>query len=80
MLKERYQKEIVPRLMEALGYENIMQVPRVEKVVINMGLGDHDNPKIIEGCAADLARITGQRPVITRAKHSISDFGIVMVT
>jgi len=76
MLKERYQKEIVPRLMEALGYKTIMQVPRVKKVVINMGLSDHDNPKIIEGCAADLARISGQHPVITRAKYSISDFGI----
>jgi len=74
--KERHKSEIVPKLMQALGYTSVMQVPRVEKVVINMGIAEHDNPKIIEGCVQDLARITGQRPVITRAKKSISDFGI----
>jgi large subunit ribosomal protein L5 len=76
LFKERYQGEIGPKLMQTLGYKNIMQVPRVEKVIINMGVAEHDNPKIIEGCVQDLARITGQRPVITRAKKSISDFGI----
>lgn len=76
MTSERHKREIVPKLMQALGYANVMQVPRVEKVVLNMGISDHDNPKIIEGCSQDLARITGQRPIITRAKKSISDFGI----
>jgi large subunit ribosomal protein L5 len=77
MLKERFQTEIVPKLMEELGYKNIMQVPRIEKVVINMGIKEApDDPKVLEGCMNDLAKITGQRPVVTRAKRSISDFGI----
>lgn len=76
MLQERYRKEIVPRLMKELNYKNIMQVPKIEKVVINMGIKEHDDPKKIEGCAKDLGRITGQRPVIKKAKKSISDFGI----
>jgi len=77
MLKERFQTEIVPKLMEELGYKNVMQVPRIEKVVINMGIKEApDDPKVLEGCMNDLAKITGQRPVVTRAKRSISDFGI----
>ncbi|MCS6902675.1 MAG: 50S ribosomal protein L5 [Candidatus Bipolaricaulota bacterium] len=76
MLYERYKKEIVPKLMKELGYKNIMQVPKIEKVVINMGIKEHDDPKKIEGCARDLALISGQKPVITKAKKSISDFGL----
>jgi large subunit ribosomal protein L5 len=76
MLKERYKEEIVPKLMRELGYKNRMQVPTIEKVVINMGISEHKNPKILEGCLADLAKITGQRPIVTRAKRAISDFGI----
>ncbi len=76
MKYERYKQEIVPRLMKELGYKNVMQVPKVEKVVINMGVGKHDDPKVLEGAAKNLAQITGQKPVITRAKKSISDFKI----
>ncbi len=76
LLYERYKTEIVPRLMKELGYENVMQVPKVEKVVINMGVGKHDDPKVLEGAVANLAQLAGQRPVITRAKRSVSDFKI----
>lgn len=76
MLYERYRKEIVPRLMKELNYQNVMQVPRVQKIVVNMGIKEKDDPKKIEGCVKDLMHITGQRPVITKAKKSISDFGI----
>jgi len=76
MLHERFIKEIVPRLMEELGYKNIMQVPKVEKVVINVGISDTDDPKVIEGVVRDLSWVTGQRPIVTRAKRAISDFRI----
>ncbi len=74
-LKERYKKEIVPVLMERLGYKNIMQAPRLEKVVLNIGLGEAiTNAKALEAGESDLASITGQHPVITRSKRSISAF------
>lgn len=76
LLYERYKKEIVPCLMKELGYKNVMQAPKVEKVVINMGVGKHDDPKVLEGAVANLAQLAGQRPVITRAKRSVSDFKI----
>lgn len=76
MLYARYRKEIVPRLMRELGYRNVMEVPRVEKVVINMGVGKHDDPKVLEGAVKNLAQIAGQKPVVTRAKRAISDFKI----
>jgi large subunit ribosomal protein L5 len=77
MLKERYRREVIPKLMDELGYGSIMQVPRIEKVVVNMGIKEaHDDPKVLESCMNDLAKMTGQRPVITRAKRSISDFGV----
>jgi large subunit ribosomal protein L5 len=76
MLKERYKTEIVPKLMKELNYKNVMQVPRIKKVVLNMGLKDHDNPKIIEASARDMTKIAGQKAVITKAKRAISDFGI----
>jgi large subunit ribosomal protein L5 len=74
-LKEKYQREVVPALMERYGYKNIMEVPRLEKVVLNIGLGEAiQNPKALESAEADLAAISGQHPVITRAKKSISAF------
>ena len=76
LLYERYKAEIVPRLMQELGYKNVMQVPKVEKVVINMGVGKHDDPRVLEGAIQNLTQLTGQRPVITRAKRSVSDFKI----
>jgi large subunit ribosomal protein L5 len=74
-LKERYRTEIVPALMEEFGYENIMQVPRLEKVVVNVGAGEAlQNAKSLDAISRDLVTITGQRPIITRAKKSIAAF------
>ncbi len=74
-LKERYRKEIVPALMELRGYKNIMQVPRLEKIVLNIGLGEAiQNAKALEAAEKDLVAISGQHPVITRAKKSIATF------
>jgi large subunit ribosomal protein L5 len=74
-LKEKYLREIVPALMEAFGYTNVMQVPRLERVVINIGLGEAiQNQKALESAEKDLATISGQHPVITRAKKSIAGF------
>ncbi|SES89599.1 50S ribosomal protein L5 [Anaerobranca gottschalkii] len=76
-LKEVYQKEIVPALMDKFGYKSVMQVPRIEKIVINMGVGEaKDNPKALEGAVNDLAAITGQKPVVTKAKKAIAGFKI----
>jgi len=74
-LKERYKKEIISNLMELCGYKNIMQVPRLEKVVLNIGAGEAiQNAKVLEAAERDLVAISGQHPVITRAKKSISSF------
>ena len=74
-LKEKYQKEAVPALMERYEYKNVMQVPRLGKVVLNIGLGEAiQNAKALESAEADLATISGQHPVTTRAKRSISAF------
>ena len=74
-LKEKYEKEIVPALNKEFGYKNPMEVPRLTKVTVNMGLGEAiQNPKLIETCAKELAQITGQRPVVNKAKKSISTF------
>ncbi len=74
-LKEKHRKEVIPALMERYGYKNIMQVPRLEKVVLNIGLGEAiQNAKAMEAAERDLAAISGQHPVITRAKKSISAF------
>jgi large subunit ribosomal protein L5 len=74
-LKERYREEIVPRLMELGGYRNVMQVPRLEKVVVGIGLGEAiQNARAMEGAEMDLPAITGQKPIITRAKKSIAAF------
>jgi large subunit ribosomal protein L5 len=74
-LKEKYKKEIAPLLIERMAYKNVMQVPRLEKIVLNIGLGEAiTNAKALEAGEADLAAITGQHPVITRSKRSISAF------
>jgi len=74
-LKERYKAEIVPELVKEFGYANVMQAPRVEKVTINVGVGEAvANAKALDAVAADVATITGQHPVITKAKKSISNF------
>ncbi len=74
-LRERYKKEVVPQLMELYGYKNIMQVPRLEKVALNIGLGEAiQDAKALEAAERDLAAISGQHPVITRAKKSIASF------
>ncbi|GAB6064394.1 MULTISPECIES: large ribosomal subunit protein uL5 [Deferrisoma] len=74
-LKERYRQEVVPHLMKKFGYRNVMQVPKIEKVVVNIGAGEaKDNPKLLDQLVEDLAAITGQRPVVTRAKRSIANF------
>lgn len=75
VLKERYLKEIVPALMKELDLTNVMQAPRITKVVVNIGLGEAlDNPKALEAAAGDLSKITGQKPVITKARKSIAAF------
>jgi large subunit ribosomal protein L5 len=74
-LKERYRTEIVPALMEEFGYDNVMQVPRLEKVVVNVGAGEAlQNAKALDAISQDLMIITGQRPIITRARKSIASF------
>ena len=74
-LRDRYRKDVVPALMKRFGYKNPMQVPRVKKIVVNMGLGEAvANPKIVDGAVAELTAITGQKPVVTRAKKSIATF------
>ncbi|MBR1743310.1 MAG: 50S ribosomal protein L5 [Lachnospiraceae bacterium] len=74
-LKETYQKEIIDAMMKKFGYKNVMQVPKLEKIVINMGIGEaKENSKILDAAMAELATITGQKAVVTRAKHSIANF------
>jgi large subunit ribosomal protein L5 len=76
-LRERYEKEVVPALTKEFGYKNVMAVPKIEKVVVNMGLGEAtSNAKIIEVGSAELASITGQKPVVRRAKKSIAQFKV----
>ena len=74
-MQERYNTEIVPALRKAFELKNIMQVPRVEKVVVNIGMGEAmDNPKALESAVSDLTIITGQRPIMTKARKSIANF------
>jgi large subunit ribosomal protein L5 len=76
-LRQRYEKDVVPALKKEFGYDNVMAIPRVKKVVVNMGLGEAtQNAKIVDTGADELARIAGQKPVITRAKKSISQFKV----
>lgn len=74
-LKERYRSEVVPGLLEQFGYGNVMQVPTLSKIVVNMGVGEAArDSKLIEGAVRDLTMITGQKPVVTRARKSIAQF------
>jgi large subunit ribosomal protein L5 len=74
-LKEKYLKEVVPALMKKFSYENIMQVPKIEKIVLNMGLGEAvTNSKVVDHALSDMTIIAGQKPVVTRAKKSIAAF------
>jgi large subunit ribosomal protein L5 len=76
-LRERYEKEAVPGLKKEFGYDNVMAVPKITKIVVNMGLGEAtQNAKIVDTGADELGRITGQKPVITRAKKSIAQFKV----
>ena len=76
-LRDKYKKEVVPALMEKFKYANIMEVPKLEKIIINMGVGEaKDNPKILETAVQELAIISGQKPVTTKAKKSVSNFKI----
>jgi large subunit ribosomal protein L5 len=74
-LKQRYQQDLLPRLRDELGYANVMQVPRPEKIVLNMGVGDAiKDGRMLEAALADLTVITGQKPVVTKARKSIAGF------
>jgi len=76
-LKEKYQKDVIPALTKEFGYKNVMAVPKIEKVVVNMGLGEATaNAKLVDTGADELARITGQKPVTRRAKKSIAAFKV----
>jgi len=75
VMKERYIKEVSPALMKSLGLSNVMQIPRIKKVVINIGMGEAmENPKALDAAVQDLGAITGQKPVITKARKSIANF------
>jgi large subunit ribosomal protein L5 len=74
-MQERYNKEVAPALIQSFGLKNVMQVPRIKKVVVNIGLGEAlDNPKALEAATNDLIQITGQKPVQTKARKSIANF------
>ncbi len=76
-LKDSYQKEMIPALMQKFQYKNIMQVPKLEKVVINMGMGDiKDNPKLLDSAVNELTIISGQKPVVTVARKSVANFKV----
>ncbi|WP_084748483.1 50S ribosomal protein L5 [Clostridium mediterraneense] len=76
-LQEKYEKEVVQAMMDKFGYKNVMEVPKLEKIVINMGVGEaKDNAKVLESAVADLTLIAGQKPILTRAKKSVANFKI----
>ena len=76
-LKDQYQNEIVDAMIKKFGYKNIMEVPKLDKVVINMGVGEaKDNAKVLESAVADMEKIAGQKAVVTRAKNSVANFKI----
>ena len=76
-LQEKYVKEVVPAMIEKFGYKNIIEVPKLEKIVINMGVGEaKENQKVLESAVADLTLIAGQKPILTRAKNSVANFKI----
>jgi large subunit ribosomal protein L5 len=75
IMQARYREQVVPALMQEFSYDSIMQVPRITKIVLNIGVGEAiDNPKSLDGALEDLRQITGQQPIITRAKKSIATF------
>jgi len=75
ILREKYEREIIPQLMKRFGYKNIMQAPKLKRIVINMGLGEAiQNIKVLDSAVAEIGLITGQRPVITKARKSIAQF------
>ncbi|MDE5600139.1 MAG: 50S ribosomal protein L5, partial [Oscillospiraceae bacterium] len=74
-LKEKYKKEVAPQLMKKFGYKNVMEIPKLEKVVINVGAGEaRDNSKVIDSIMRDLADITGQKPIVCKARKSVANF------
>ena len=74
-MQEKYNQEVVPALRKAFDFKNIMQIPRIDKVVVNIGMGEAlDNPKSLESAVSDLTNITGQKPVMTKARKSIANF------
>ena len=76
-LQEKYEKEIIPAMIEKFGYKNIMEVPKLEKIVINMGVGEaKENQKVLESAVNDLTIIAGQKPILTRARKSVANFKI----
>ncbi|MEA3375478.1 MAG: 50S ribosomal protein L5 [Chloroflexota bacterium] len=76
-LKKQYRDEVRPKMVEEFGYDNVMEAPRLQKIVVNVGVGEGaDNPKALDHAVQDIMTITGQRPVVTRAKRSISVFKI----
>ena len=76
-LKDKYVTEVVPALQQKFGYKNVNEIPKLEKVVINMGLGDcKDNPKAMDAAVSELAAIAGQKPVVTKAKKSVANFKV----
>lgn len=76
-LQEKYKNEVIQAMIEKFGYKNIMEVPKLEKIVINMGVGEaKDNQKVLESAVSDLTIISGQKPILTRAKKSVANFKI----
>ena len=76
-LREHYETQVVPKLVSEFGFENPMEIPRLEKIVLNVGLGSaNDEPKLLQSVVDELALITGQKPVVTRARKSISNFNL----
>ena len=74
-LKERYTSEVAPALMKKFGYSSVMQIPKLEKIVINVGCGEaRDNPKVLDAIISDIKQITGQKPVVCKAKKSVANF------
>ena len=76
-LKETYKSEVAPALMKKFGYESVMQIPKLDKIVINVGCGEaRENSKVVDAIISDLSQITGQRPVVCRAKKSVANFRV----
>jgi len=74
-MQERYRSDVAPKMMEKFGYKSVMQIPRLEKIVINVACGEaRDNPKMLDAIVADLKTITGQKPVLCKAKKSVANF------